>query len=803
MVSANDDREDFNLESGNGLSIREALWLAKLHDGADTITFAQNLANETITMETGKELTVNSDVMIINNTNASIIIDAVNESRIFNVAKGATVGITNVILTNGYSKSEGGAIYSKGALTLNKVVISDSFAETYGGGLYQYAGSATLVDCQVNNNEASIGAGVVYVNAYGTLIDTVIEGNVASNQGGGLYQDRGKVTVTGGTIKGNEATSGAGFAQAVNSSTTFTGTEFTNNKASAQGGAIYSSSLLTLVDVDINNCSATLQGGGVYHKDVTLGVNCSIIISESIFTDNEADNGAGVFLLGAIKATITNTDFDGNIAVTNGGALYQDGGKLIVSGGLIENNEAKSGAGFYQNVGGTADFTGTVFDFNVASLTGGGIYSKATLTLDNVVISNSSAVSYGGGLYQYAGSATLVDCLISGNKAYYGAGITFENAYGTLTDTIIEGNIASTGGGVFQNRGKVTVNGGVFEGNEAKIGAGFVQAVNSSTTFTGTEFTNNNASSQGGAIYSSSLLTLVDVDINNCSATLQGGGVYHRDVTLGANCFIIINDSTFADNKAGSGAGLFLLNALGATITNTAFDGNIADTDGGALYQDGGKLVVSGGRIENSKAELAFGGGIYSNSNLSLANVVVAGCIAGTRGGGVYHKTGTLTIQGGKFENNEATNWGGGLWTSAANGIVAISGVDFISNTAGGGAGIYNSASQMTITGGAFENNNTLKGGALYQDRDGKTTIDGTAFTGNATGNKGGAIYNFGDLVLKNFEDKFSGNTAVDEGDAIAIMMATGKLSLPETDIVDYEALTENIFFDDLDIANW
>jgi Ca2+-binding RTX toxin-like protein len=114
---------------------------------------------------------------------------------------------------------------------------------------------------------------------------------------------------------------------------------------------------------------------------------------------------------------------------------------------------------------------------------GGAIFSKyAKLTLDRVVISNSSSESFGGGIENANGSLTVRSSTISGNSAQEGGGIS--NRHGEIGADIVEnstitGNYASGygGGGVwFENPfddATINVRSSTIAGNSvASAGAG-------------------------------------------------------------------------------------------------------------------------------------------------------------------------------------------------------------------------------------------------------------------------------------------------------------------------------------------
>jgi predicted outer membrane repeat protein len=88
--------------------------------------------------------------------------------------------------------------------------------------------------------------------------------------------------------------------------------------------------------------------------------------------------------------------------------------------------------------------------------TGAGIYNDSTgeLTLQDLTLSNNTAVTFGGGLYNY-GSATLYTVQITGNKATDPALGVGGGFYATTAATTyfsfctLQGNSAPSGAGGF------------------------------------------------------------------------------------------------------------------------------------------------------------------------------------------------------------------------------------------------------------------------------------------------------------------------------------------------------------------
>ncbi len=189
----------------------------------DTITFASDLAGQTVLLTSG-EITLTKNLTIDGSALASPVqLNGNHSSRIFTINSGVTNTLKSLCITNGYvlgnqfvfsGKSEGGGIYNNGgALTLDQCTLANNssvggegFANgglSYGGGIYNNDGALTLNGCTLVNN-ISVGG-----NA------TDVSGNGGFSYGGGVYNNYntgGSLTLNNCTLANNSSTGGAGNA---------------------------------------------------------------------------------------------------------------------------------------------------------------------------------------------------------------------------------------------------------------------------------------------------------------------------------------------------------------------------------------------------------------------------------------------------------------------------------------------------------------------------------------------------------------------------------------------------------------
>lgn len=200
----------------------------------------------------------------------------------------------------------------------------------------------------------------------------------------------------------------------------------------------------------------------------------------------------------------------------------------------------------------------------------------------------------GGGIRCFPGAPTIDRCVIVGNDAgNVGGGLyTSGGVNPTVLDTVFDDNIAGQGGGAY---------------------------INGSITLENTRFVNNKAtgSDGGGLRMNGGTTVLTDCRFENNTATQNGGGVY------GASTQFQIDRTTFVENLAGAGGGLYVNTGGGAqTISNSLFIRNEATATGAGMFLRSPSHVVA----------CTFTGNISPNitmvdSEASSSPSFVLGCI--------------------------------------------------------------------------------------------------------------------------------------------------------------------------------
>jgi predicted outer membrane repeat protein len=313
-------------------------------------------------------------------------------------------------------------------------------------------------------------------------------------------------------------------------------------------------------------------------------------------------SGAGLYLLNASPVIR-------NLRVQENTSTNQEAGGI--SGG--------GGGGMYVLAinGGTSSprISDTLFSRNLVMGTGsgGGVHLKAqdpgstcSPRLDNITIEMNQTSGNGGGIY--------LEAFNSGTCAP------------VITNTEITRNSAAYGGGIYN---------GPY----------------STATFTDVVVSKNATGFDGGGIYTDPTATPVCTNVTvAANRAVNGGGV------LNYGYYTTMTNVTISGNLASGYGGAIYNNCGGAVLTNVLLEGNYSYKGGGAIYTaiDTGDpstsavLIITNGIIRGNIARASKGGGIHAAygfdsggsadliTYLALTNVLIAGNMAGTYGGGIY-----------------------------------------------------------------------------------------------------------------------------------------------------------------------
>ncbi len=477
--------------TGTPASCTEAALVARL-SGGGTITFNCGANPYTITLTTGKTITVNTTI----DGGSKITLSGGGMVKIFLVDTGIRLTLRNVNLVDGTSALGGCVTVLGGTLIASQTTIRDCeavpafFFPGVGGAIYASAATVVMTDTDILNNSARANGGGVYL--YG--------GQATFNN----------VHVLNNTATFTQTGSGGGIYLTATAQLTAVNSQFSSNRIGyiGQGGGVYAyASTANLVNAQLNTNHAlnAADGGGLYVEHGTLHMNGGTV------NGNDGVYDGGGMTLWISNADLTNVTIEGNTASSNGGGLNAYLGSLIVNGGRVSGNRVGSD--------------------------GGGIHLYDTPTLlANMTINNNRGGRSGGGIDHYRNTLTLINVTLSGN----------------INDGSALVGGQGDGGGVLNDSGTLNIASVTLNNNTAARGGGLYNARDSTSILTNATLSANTAIT-GGGVYNeagfidTAIITLTNVTFKDNSAT-DGGGLFNANDPLN---YVYLKNTIIADSPSG------------------------------------------------------------------------------------------------------------------------------------------------------------------------------------------------------------------------------------------------------------
>jgi len=225
-------------DSGDG-SLRWAIAQANSAPGADTIQFASELADQTITLTLG-QLRIMDDVTISGPGADQLTISGNHSSRIFEISGGVEVKIEGLSLVNGEAEWGGAILNWSGNLNVENCTLAHNSATT--GGAIRNHGTLTVTNSTLEYNSALVtdggGGGIWTYGGSATVTNSTLAHNSAAYTGGGIFNADGPLTVTNSTLAYNSANFGGGILNWALGALTVTNSTLAYNSAAYLGGGI-------------------------------------------------------------------------------------------------------------------------------------------------------------------------------------------------------------------------------------------------------------------------------------------------------------------------------------------------------------------------------------------------------------------------------------------------------------------------------------------------------------------------------------------------------------------------------------
>lgn len=302
---------------GAGVSLREAL-SAYLPEES-LITFAPGLTGTIALVNEPLPRVIDNGLMTIVGPGADLLtIDGAavegggDRGGIFTKGSGQQITISGLTFANGrYGNGEngGGAIHSRGLITVIDCAFVDNTSVNYGGAIYSR--STVAVNCEFTGNSAVEGGAIQTDDGRLEVHGSTFTGNSALLNGGAIVPEHVNrypdlpyfpSTVTDSTFIGNSAGRDGGAIMHWSPSTVgsywseliVTGCTFVDNAAGWRGGAIHNMDTLTLTNSTLIGNSAANTGN--LFEVVGGGIDVGGLLGAAPFV-NSAEAGRGSVIL--------------------------------------------------------------------------------------------------------------------------------------------------------------------------------------------------------------------------------------------------------------------------------------------------------------------------------------------------------------------------------------------------------------------------------------------------------------------------------------------------------------------------
>ena len=279
--------------------------------------------------------------------------------------------------------------------------------------------------------------------------------------------------------------------------------------------------------------------------------------------------------------------------------------------------------------------------------------------------------------------------------------------------------------------------------------------------------------------------------LTSAGGELTDGSYYlDQDVTLTDNLTVPENATVTLDLNGftlqgnGTGSVITVEGTLFINDSSTSGAGEItggnAEYGGGIYIGEYGKVEMNGGKISNNQAS-QFGGGVYlkmRNASFTLKNGEISENTA-VKGAGVYlDRYVSFTMEGGSVSNNTSSHSGGGVFASVSSKFNMSGGEISLNESTNNGGGVCVEGGYFTMSESAQVSNNVSKrqGGGVYVGSNGHFTVNSGKITDNTADGQGGGVYS----SRSTFELKdvsITGNKTDTFGGGIYVYSAKVKIS--------------------------
>ena len=605
----------------------------------DNCDFSENVAKRgVVASQSETDLLINNSEFIGN--------DMTNTNGIVYSASADTV-VENTVFRNNKAKSAG-AIYAtrassatKGTLEVTNCTFDNNIAvEGTAGAIFAGRTPTTIKDSTFTNNQANSGeyvkgqGGAIYqtmddLKSTMSIDNCVFINNTAGDAGSAIYvnTDQGTFDIANSIIISKEGDDKYAIDKKEKATTVITANNnYWGNNTKANIDISEDSKITLDVTVDPKDAVAgdEITITAVFSNEIPDGVEVSftsdsgklneVVLSKGKeitfkYTVDEADKEILVSLGGVPQFTVLISDIPDVIYVSPEGddanegsvdapvktlahavEIAKKGQIVLLEGtyktgdlGIISNNLNITGEGkvvidadnsnriLYVGEDAKVVLKNLIMINGYNAVESGALLGNSNyLTLINCTLANSTAGENNGGAIYNVGYLTIINSTIANNTAkvggaiYSGSGLA-KGATINIENSVIENNVANGnenngGGAIFaQQIAGMTIDNTTFKDNKALTtssgGAIFISHSEAEMKITNSEFIANHANGQdgtgGGAIYMvgtsnyerKGKLTVSDTLFENNTADANGGAIYSRATTVNVEKSVFINNN--------------------------------------------------------------------------------------------------------------------------------------------------------------------------------------------------------------------------------------------------------------------
>ncbi len=580
----------------------------------------------------------------------------------------ATAKLSNSYFQNNLAYDGGAFYFNESYINIMRCEFSNNSATRNGGAMFYNKCSTNITYSKLINNSAVLGGGIMITHSSLNVYSCGINLNNATNIGAGVFASNSSIhlqsfgkdhdnsadwlsylskimddSVVSAIISNaqsgyclflnNSAEFGAAIAILRGSFLTMSMCQLSFNKNSTIYVEASQFEIITSMMTYNYDTNQELRKGHGVCLNLAMGSNGSLILS--VIRNNQAVKAGAIGLFDQSKIIINTCDISYTNVTQLCGAVQSIQSYVFITNSVISHNYCAGNGSALFSYGGPVKhqyshvtITNSRMQDNKANQAGGAIFAY----ISNVLISQSNisrnfAKVDGGGLYSENSKLVILHSNISGNTAARTGGaacLTYTNLF--ILHSTISGNFAKYhAGGLYSQYGTIHVSNSSLTNNRIGTplngspfaGAIFILDNEANAKIEWTQFKFNSATHYAGAVfvYRSTIIISNCWFIQNEAVVYGGGGMY---VLEGQ---VLIMDSQFVSNIAGSDGGAILIRESHASILKCNFLCNHAIRDGGVFELDRGTALMNDIFMKNNTVYTNSLLSVKGDANMTLSNI--------------------------------------------------------------------------------------------------------------------------------------------------------------------------------------